>query len=453
MGHRGRCLFLGGLRRVGADVPRRRRFPEQHLSHGLLRCRSRRQSRLLAFGLWPQRDLPKPLDWTLKLSFKAFFLVISALCYLYLWWRLVGVFPGGQGGRLLVSLVFIGLFVLGMLATPHVGDGGRTGWRKLAVSSFYFWLVTALLGCLLFGARDVIWWTCSGVELIFDVDILPAPASRSNWLHQSNLALLVVLFLVSAWSNYSAHRAPRIRRLTIRFPDLPRDLHGFRIVHLTDLHLGPYVGLRAISSVVQRVNSEKPDMVAITGDVVDGPVDVWADTAQPLGSLRSTYGTFVVLGNHDYYSGAEDWIGLLSELGARVLVNSTTKIDVGSCPLRIIGITDPVAERILPEQSPNLEAATADLATGELSILLAHRPEAVQDAGGKGVALQLSGHTHGGQIFPFGLLARRHQAGLLAGLYDVGGTKLYVNRGVGFWGPAMRFLAPSEIAVITLSAS
>ena len=379
--------------------------------------------------------------------------MISALCYLYLGWRVVGVFPGGPGERLLVSLAFVGLFVLGLLATPHVGDGGRTGWRKLVVSSFYFSLVTSLLGCLLFGARDVVWWTCSGVELVLDVEILPPRAFRANWLHQSNLALLVALLLIGMWSNYSAHRAPRVRRFTIRFPDLPRDLHGFRIVHLTDLHLGPYVGLRAISSVVERVNSEKPDMVAITGDVVDGPVDVWADTAQPLGSLCSTYGTFVVLGNHDYYAGAREWTGFFSELGVRVLANTATAIEVGSCPLRIIGITDPVAERLLPEQSPNLDAATADLAVGDLSILLAHRPDAVHDASRKGITLQLSGHTHGGQIFPFGLLARRHQAGLLAGLYDVGGTKLYVNRGVGFWGPAMRFLAPSEIAVITLSAS
>ena len=380
-------------------------------------------------------------------------LTISALCHAYLWWRIVGVFPGGGGVRLLLSLVFVGLFALGLAAVRSLGDGARTGWRKLVVSSFYFWFMMVLLGCVLFATRDAIWWIGGAAERVFDVVLLPPPEERARWLHRCNLLLLTALFLLGAWGYYSARRTPRLRQVTARLAELPSELDGLRIVHLTDLHVGPYIPRKFLAKVVVRTCRENPDIVAITGDLVDGPVAVWADATEPLRSLEPRLGTFVTLGNHDYYAGAEEWIDRFSELGAKVLVNSSVRVEVGSASFRVAGITDPVADRALPEQSPDLEAALADAEVGDFTVLLSHRPDAVEEARQRGVNLQLSGHTHGGQVFPFGLLARRHQAGFLAGLYDVGQTKLYVSRGVGFWGPAMRLFAPSEIAVITLRAT
>jgi predicted MPP superfamily phosphohydrolase len=239
--------------------------------------------------------------------------------------------------------------------------------------------------------------------------------------------------------------------IEVRLAKLSPELSGYRIVQLSDVHLGPVLDRPFLAELVARTNALRPDLVAITGDLVDASVEVLGPELAPLRDLRARDGVVFVTGNHEYYFGADEWCAHLRSIGVRVLVNERVAIG-GANGFDLAGITDPTGARALAGHAPDLERALAGRDASRALVLLAHQPRQIAATKGRGVGLQLSGHTHGGQLWPFGLLVGLFQP-YVAGLHlHEGETWIYVSRGAGFWGPPMRVGNPAEIATIVLRA-
>lgn len=253
------------------------------------------------------------------------------------------------------------------------------------------------------------------------------------------------LGVLSAFGGFNTPEVP------VRLDRLPPALSGLRIALLSDLHLGPVLGKRFLEAVVEKTNSLKPDLVAITGDVVDMPVDLLGKDLVALRNLRSRFGTYLSTGNHEFIYGVESWMDFFRSLGIEVLDNR--RMPVGTPDgFDLAGIHDYRAAVFDSRYQPDLEAALAGRDPDRELVLLAHQPVQVYQAAEAGVGLQLSGHTHGGQIFPFTFLTWLSQP-YISGLHRHGQhTQIYVTRGTGFWGPPMRVLAAPEITCIVLVA-
>jgi predicted MPP superfamily phosphohydrolase len=239
-------------------------------------------------------------------------------------------------------------------------------------------------------------------------------------------------------------------------PRLPRALDGFRIALLTDVHIGPLLDGRFLRHLVEKTNRLRPDLIAIGGDLVDGSVQQIGAHVAELRRLQSKYGVYFVTGNHEYYAGAGPWAEFLSSLGIDVLINRSLSIGDNSpagASFDLAGVPDVYAAHS-GEEEPDIARAVAGRDPERELIVLAHQPVQIYTTARVGAGLQLSGHTHGGQLFPFGALARVGQP-YLAGLYrhQATDTQIYVSRGSGFWGPPMRVLAPAEISVLRLRST
>jgi predicted MPP superfamily phosphohydrolase len=245
--------------------------------------------------------------------------------------------------------------------------------------------------------------------------------------------------------------APALRRIEVPLARWPRALDGYRIVQLSDIHIGPLLDRRFAKSLAERVNALAPDLVVITGDLVDGSVRRIGDEVEPLGVLRARHGVFFVTGNHDYYSGADDWVARMTGLGWRALRNEAVAIEADGASFDLAGVDDHRGSMVEPGGGEDLERALSDRAPDRPVVLLAHDPGSFRRASQMGVDLQLSGHTHGGQIWPFRWMVRV-TVPWVAGLYRVGASAVYVSSGTGFWGPPMRLGAPAEITELVLRA-
>ncbi|MET8553975.1 metallophosphoesterase [Streptomyces sp. NPDC004959] len=244
---------------------------------------------------------------------------------------------------------------------------------------------------------------------------------------------------------YGVLRGPRLKHVTIPLAKLPRSAHGFRIAVVSDIHLGPILGHAHTRRIVDTINGAQPDAVAVVGDLVDGSVAELGHAAQPLSGLRARHGAYFVTGNHEYYSGADEWIDEVRELGLRPLENARVELP----GFDLAGVNDISGED--HHAAPDYEKALGDRDQARAAVLMAHQPVMIHEAVKHHVDLQLSGHTHGGQLFPGNLLARAANP-TVAGLDHYGDTTLYVTRGAGAWGPPVRVGAPSDITVVTLAA-
>ena len=250
----------------------------------------------------------------------------------------------------------------------------------------------------------------------------------------------------------AATGAVAVRRVTVTLPRLPRRLDGLTLVQLTDVHVGPTIGRAFIESIVARTNALAPDVIAITGDLIDGSVAELADAVAPLAELRARHGVYFVTGNHEYFSGATPWIAELTRLGIRCLRNERVSIGHGDASFDLAGVDDHSGARSGEAgHGEDLDKALANLDPAREVVLLAHQPRSVFAAARFGVGLQISGHTHGGQIWPFSYLVHLQQP-FIAGLHRHRDTQIYVSRGTGYWGPPMRLGAPAEITQIILQA-
>ena len=246
-----------------------------------------------------------------------------------------------------------------------------------------------------------------------------------------------------------ARRLPRLVEVEVPIEGLAPGLDGFRIAQLSDIHVGPTIKGEFLAGMVEQVNGLDVDMVAVTGDLVDGRVSVLGPHVAALGALRSRHGSFFVTGNHEYYSGAEEWMAELRRIGVSVLHNEHVVLAHEGARLALAGVPDRTAGRFLAGHEPDVAGALAGTEEADLRVLLAHQPIQIRQAEGLPLDLQLSGHTHGGQYFPFTWVIRLVQP-FVAGLHRVGRAWLYVSPGSGYWGPPLRAGAPAEITLLTL---
>jgi len=279
------------------------------------------------------------------------------------------------------------------------------------------------------------------------IDHVPDPDRRRTFgrLLASGVALGGAGIVGAGASNALSHF--RVVPLDVRLAKLPRAFDGFRIVQVSDIHIGPTIGHDFIQRMVETANGVGGDLIAITGDLVDGSVDQLAHHAAPLSGLAAPHGVFFVTGNHEYYSGADDWVQELQRLGIPTLRNRRVSIERGGAAFDLAGVTDHRAGQY--DDAPDLEGALRGRDVTRELVLLAHQPAAVHEAARHDVGLQLSGHTHGGQFWPWNWAVYLVQP-IVRGLGRFGRTQVYVNTGTGYWGPPVRNGSEPEITVVTL---
>jgi predicted MPP superfamily phosphohydrolase len=385
-------------------------------------------------------------------SVLAFFAVgslIIAAAHYYLWQRLVRAPALSPTWHRWGTVLFVGL----ALVTP-VGVGVSRALPR-AVSSWVAWVVYSWMGLalllvvLLLGAEVI----RGSVHAVSAALARPIDPERRTLLSRGIAGAAALLALsIAGLGIASALGQIGVRNVRVPLRRLPRSLSGFRIVQLSDVHIGPTIGRSFVKDVVDRVNALEPEVVVITGDLVDGSVASLRNEVEPLAELRAKHGVFFVTGNHEYYSGADEWTAELTRLGIRVLRNEHVRIGDGDDSFDLAGVDDWSAARYGRGHGPDLVRALQGRDPNRELVLLAHQPKQIVQAAAQGVGLQLSGHTHGGQIFPWTLLVGLDQP-YVAGLDRHGDTHIYVSRGTGYWGPPMRVAAPAEIAVVELFAA
>lgn len=377
-----------------------------------------------------------------------FFAVFSALVaalHAYLWHRLVRLpdLGGGYtrvGTRALIALA--ALLPLGFLASRVLP---RSIADLFSWVSFSWFGVAIVLFFLLLGSEVI----RVAVHAASFVGAGPSSPERRQFLSRAiAVGVGAIGVLVSGVGFASAVGPVAIERVLVKLRRFPASLKGFRVVQITDLHIGPTLGKTWLRDVVSRVNAQSPDIIAITGDLVDGSVKDLAEHTAPLADLRAKHGVFFVTGNHEYYSGADEWIAHLRTLGITVLRNEHVTIGEGDAVFHLAGVDDYASGR-WPGHGPDLAGAVSGRDETKELVLLAHQPKQIFEAVKHGVGLQISGHTHGGQIYPWGYMVKLDQPHL-QGLERRGDTQIYTSRGTGYWGPPMRVGVPSEITVLEL---
>ncbi len=369
------------------------------------------------------------------------------------------------------------LGVHGYLGWRHISPSGLTGaarlaaWALVACSavilpvslSARFWLrppladVASWIGFVVMGLfsfvlvttvlRDVAWL------LMKASSTLPAdPERRTALLRMTNLAVLGGSAALTGLGVWSARRRAAIVDVTVPIRGLPAALEGFTIAQITDVHVGPTIKRGYIEAIVAGVNSIDADIVAVTGDVVDGSVADLREHIAPFANLRARHGVYLCTGNHEYYSGADDWVAELSRLGLRCLMNEHVVVEKNGERLTVGGVTDFNAHTVLPAHQSDPQRAFAGAPADVRRVLLAHQPRSCTAAAAAGVDLQLSGHTHGGQFIPWNFFVRLQQP-FVAGLDRFNDMWVYTSRGTGYWGPPVRVGAPSEITRLRLVAA
>ena len=381
---------------------------------------------------------------SLLIFFAVITLVVGGIHY-YLWSRLIRAPELGALWQRRGAYLFVGLALLtplGMTASMFLPKR----MASIAAWAAYGWMgVSVLLLFLLLGS-ELVRVVIHGYNAVSSAPVDP----ERRLAISRGIAGIVSLAALGAAATGTVSALGQVALRAVRVPlrRLSPSMSGFRIAQLTDLHIGPTLGKGWLKDVVARTNAANPDMIVITGDLVDGSVAALRDETAPLADLKAKHGVFFVTGNHEYYSGADEWIAELTRLGIRVLRNERVAIG-GDDGFDLAGVDDWSSKRFGNGHGPDLTRALAGRDPARELVLLAHQPKQIHEAAAQGVGLQLSGHTHGGQIFPWGLAVRLDQP-YVAGLDQHLDTMIYVSRGTGFWGPPMRVGAPSEIAVLEL---
>lgn len=390
---------------------------------------------------------------------------VLGLMHLYLWKRLIkDTTQQGRARRILtVVLCALATLLVASLLLPRVIGLAESRWFTWPG---YIWFgVAAYLFLTLFVLEPVRFtlgrWikrkppatteTFSSNPTAAEEPTAPTPLNRRVFLARVSAvaAGAASVGLVGAGAS-NALGPPDLLQVPVRLRRLDPAFNGFRIAVVSDIHLGPLSGRTSAERIVRMINDAAPDLVAIVGDVVDGTVEELGPAAEPLRDLASREGTFFVTGNHEYFvPDPLSWLRELDRLGVQPLRNENTVIRRGAAAFDLAGVNDIAGES--HSEAPDFDRALSGLDSSRPTILLAHQPVLVGEAAARGVDLQLSGHTHGGQMWPFHYLVRAVQPSL-AGLSTVDATQLYVTRGAGFWGPPVRIGAPPDITVLTLQS-
>jgi len=390
-----------------------------------------------------------------RISFILLFVLVSMLVlaagHYYIWIRLGRdtSLPAPWSGALSAALVVLWLSTpVSLILLRPV----QANWTRYVVWAVYVWMGMLFISVTVLAAADSIHLALVVIERLSYGK--PADPERRLLLRRffGGAATLVSLGL-AGWSTWQALGPLRVRELTIQLARLPRELDGFTIVQLTDVHFGKTIRRDFSERIVAKTNSLAPDLIAITGDLVDGAVGELRDVIAPLAGLQAPHGVWFVTGNHEYFvtsdgaTGADAWIDELASLGVRTLRNERVSIGNGAASFDLAGIDDWNA--FGSGHGPDLHRALAGRDDARELVLLSHQPRSIHLAAKFGVGLQLSGHTHGGQVWPWNYLVRLQQP-YVAGLARHGSTYIYVSPGTGYWGPPMRLGTQSEITRIVL---
>jgi uncharacterized protein len=361
----------------------------------------------------------------------------------YVGWRLLPALSIGPFGvcagivLLIMCCVVIPLSVRNRsIRNPKLAD--LLAWIGLLSMGFFssLFVLTVL--------RDLVLLAADGLLTAQQYTSLVAPSAR--W----TLALTAFVTLAGL---VIARRRPRVVHVDIPVTDLPQALHGFSIAQISDVHVGPTIKRGFVEEVVARVNGLKADLIAVTGDLVDGSVQQLSPHTAPLAGLAARHGAYFVTGNHEYYSGERAWTAEIRRLGLQVLKNEHVVLRHNGASLVLAGVTDLSAHHFdAAEHSDPAAALRGAPADAGARILLAHQPNSARAAASAGFDVQISGHTHGGQFWPWNLFVRFFQP-FTGGLYRLKNLWVYVSRGTGYWGPPNRFGVPSEITRIRLIAA
>ena len=388
------------------------------------------------------------------------FFAISGLLATYITWRLFGKATLHRRWKIMIALGIVGAIFTPVLAIML----RRSGFDNLGLH-LLTWAGYLAVGFLSFVfsylvIRDLVWIPLSGFKMIWARLSKPAPPaagsskivnpSRRGFLVNSmNYGVVAAAALTTGYGIAEAKQTPRVKRLPIKFDRLPPELDGFRIVQITDIHVNPTFRRAAVEDIVDVVNTLDADIVVLTGDLVDGSVAQLGFDVAPLKRINSVSGNFFVTGNHEYYSGVIEWIEEVKRLGFSVLLNEHLVIRRGQAKIVLAGVTDYRAGNFLTSHRSDPQKALNGAPPADVKILLAHQPKNIFNAAKAGYDLQISGHTHGGQFFPWNLFVGFSQP-YVSGLHKHENTQIYVSRGTGYWGPPVRVGSPSEITLIKL---
>lgn len=366
------------------------------------------------------------------------------LTHLYLYRRLV---RGPGWGRGLRRVGQVGFPLLALMLVIGVSSGR---WAPRPIAQILSWIGFTWMGAcfylmLVVGGLDLAGRLRRGVRIRSSPKPEPADPERRVVLQRAAVGAGGAAFGLTALGVRGALSEVEVREIQVRIPRLPPALEGLSIVQMSDIHVGPTLGQPFTRALADKVRSLNPDLIALTGDLVDGRVSTLIEHIAPLGGMPSRFGTFFVTGNHEYYSGADAWANALSGLGIDVLRNARRSVGDDGGAVELVGLED--WSRWQPSAADGLrKGADPDAAR----IILAHQPHSIEVSASLSADLQLSGHTHGGQFFPFNAMVRLTTP-YVAGLYRHDArTQIYVSRGTGYWGPPLRLLAPAEITRIVL---
>ncbi|GLW13169.1 metallophosphatase [Microtetraspora sp. NBRC 13810] len=408
----------------------------------------------------------------MSVGFPVAVMVLAVVVHFYLWRRLVRGTTRPGPARAWLTGILVALAVL----VPLTLVGSRAGWGHWLAWPGYLWIAVmfylvvflvvlevprAVAGYVLRrSARGPVGVPADLVTVPAGAEVPPpaGPAvaaetvSRRLFLGRTAAAVAGVGALTTVGIGIrTALGDPVIERVSATLPGLDPRLAGLRFAVVSDIHLGPITGLGHTRRIVRMINALEADVVAIVGDMVDGTVAELGALARPLESLESRYGAYFVTGNHEYYTanGPSEWTEELRGLGVRPLLNERVEIAHGGAVLDLAGVNDVAGTPF--DDGPDFGRALGGRDTTRTAVLLAHQPVQAREAARHGVDLQLSGHTHGGQMVPFNLIVPFQQP-VVSGLGEVDGTQVYVTRGAGFWGPPVRVGAPPEITLLQLRA-